>query len=703
MTAILDDKATAAPGRGRAVPPPGGLAFRARRLWRGRDDDPAWVRKAVVALLAATAALYLWNLSESGWANPFYSAAVQAGATSWKAFFFGSSDASNFITVDKPPAALWVMDISARIFGVNSFAILMPQALEGVAAVGCLYAAVRRTSGYAAGLIAGAVLAVTPVAALMFRFNNPDALLVLLMTVGAYCVVRAQEKARTTWLALAGVCIGFAFLTKTLQAFLVLPAFALVYLVTAPTPVRRRLKQILLATFAMVAAGGWWVAIVQLIPAADRPYIGGSQDNSFLELTFGYNGFGRLDGTESGSVGGNGGWGATGWTRMFGSEIGGQIAWLLPTALLLLGFGLWATRRAKRTDPERAGLLLWGGWLLLTWVVFSYMAGIFHPYYTVALAPAIGAVVGIGAVILWRRKENAKVAAALSVSVLVGAVWAYILLDRTPDYLPWLRYLVVLAGLAAAGVILLAGMVPARLIAWAGAVGLGALLLGPTAYALNTANSAHTGAIPSAGPAAAFGFGPGGGRGGFGQGPGNGQGGPGNGQGNSTQNFSQGGTFGGGPGGSFRGGPGGTFGGSTGGGAGGGGAGGGMGGLLNGSTVGSSLQALLKQNAAFYTWAAATTGSNNAASYQLATGDPVMAIGGFNGTDPTPTLAQFEQYVKEGKIHYYISGSTGQNSSSSAASEIAAWVQAHYTAQTVDGVTVYDLTASSASTSSTTT
>jgi 4-amino-4-deoxy-L-arabinose transferase-like glycosyltransferase len=737
MTAILDDNTTAGPGPGggrpdRPTPPPraGGPAARARRLWRGREDDPAWVRKALIALLVGTAALYLWNLSVSGWANPFYSAAVQAGTKSWKAFFFGSSDASNFITVDKPPASLWVMEISARVFGVNSFAILMPQALEGVAAVGFLYAAVRRTSGYAAGLIAGAVLAVTPVAALMFRYNNPDALLVLLMTVGAYCVVRAQEKAQTRWLALAGVCIGFAFLTKTLQAFLVLPAFALVYLFTAPTTLGRRLKQVALATLAMIVAGGWWVAIVQLIPASDRPYIGGSTDNSFLELTFGYNGFGRLSGSETGSVGGNGGWGATGWTRMFGSEVGSQISWLLPTALILLAAGIWATRRAKRTDPERAGLLIWGGWLLMTGAVFSYMAGIFHPYYTVALAPAIGAVVGIGAVILWRRRESGKGAGALAFAIAAGAVWAYILLNRTPDYMPWLRYLVVLVGLVAAGVILLAGMIPARLVACAGVAAIAALLLGPTAYALNTANFAHTGAIPSAGPASAFGpggGGPGGGGGGRGGGFGGfgGNGGGGNGgfggQGNSQNGTTGNGTTGNGntgngntgstnttPGGGTLtgGGPSGnsSFGGGFGGGGtggGGAGGGGGIGGLLNGSTVGSSLQALLEKNAGSYAWVAATTGSNNAASYQLATGDPVMAIGGFNGTDPTPTLAQFEQYVQEGKIHYYISGSTGQNSSDSPATQIAAWVKAHFTAQTVNGVTIYDLTSSTGTGSTT--
>ena len=706
MTATLDQSTTAisgpdgsGPDHAPPSPPDRGFRGRARRLWRGPEGDPAWARKALFGLLAATAALYLWNLSISGWANSFYSAAVQAGATSWKAFFFGSSDASNFITVDKPPASLWLMDLSARVFGVNSFAILLPQALEGVAAVGVLYAAVRRTSGHAAGLIAGAVLAVTPVAALMFRFNNPDALLTLLMTLGAYCVIRAlgSDSSATRWLALAGACIGFAFLTKTLQAFLVVPAFALVYLIAAPTPLRRRIKQLVVATGAMVVAGGWWVAVVELIPAADRPYIGGSQNNDFLSLTFGYNGFGRLTGNETGSVGGNGGWGATGWSRLLGSDIGSQISWLLPTAMALLAAGLWATRRARRTDPDRAALLLWGGWLLVTGAVFSYMAGIFHPYYTVALAPAIAGVVGVGGMLLWRRRRSEKAAAVLSFAIAAGAVWSFILLNRTPDYMPWLRYVVLIAGLAAAAVVLLAGMLPARLVSWAGAVGITALLLGPTAYSLNTVNSAHTGAIPSAGPAAAFGP-SGAGRGGFGSGAGGRFGGQAPGQGTApTSPFGQGSPFQGGTGG----GTGGGFGGGGGGGRFGGG--GGFSGLLNGATVNSALTQLLQQNASAYTWVAATTGSNNAASYQLASGDPVMSIGGFNGTDPTPTLAQFEQYVQQGKIHYYISGSTGANGASSAAAQIATWVAANFTAQTVGGVTVYDLTTATTTTSSSTT
>src|SRR5581483_8893339 len=201
----------------------------------------------------------------------------QAGTHSWKAFFFGSFDWSNAITVDKPPASLWVMEISARIFGFNSWSVLVPQALMGVGAVALVHVTVRRRFSPQAGLIAGAVLALTPVATLMFRYNNPDALLVLLVAA-AYALVRALENTSTRWLVLSAAFIGTGFLAKMLQAFLVVPVFGLVYLV------------------ALVVASGWWVAAVELWPASARPYIGGSQNNSLLGLIFGYNGFGRITG-----------------------------------------------------------------------------------------------------------------------------------------------------------------------------------------------------------------------------------------------------------------------------------------------------------------------------------------------------------------------------------------------------------------------
>jgi 4-amino-4-deoxy-L-arabinose transferase-like glycosyltransferase len=590
-----------------------------------------------------------------------------------------------------------------------------------VAAVGLLYTTVRRWFSPAAGLLAGAVMALTPIAVLMFRFNNPDALLVLLLVAGAYTTVRAIETASTRWLALTGVLIGFGFLTKMLQALLVVPAFAIAYLIAAPTGFWRRVRQLLLAGGAMVAAAGWWVAIVTLVPASMRPYIGGSQSNSILELTLGYNGFGRLTGDEVGSVGGGarpggngvGMWGATGLGRMFDAESGGQVAWLLPAALLLLVAGLALTWRAARTDRTRAALLLWGGWLVVTAGTFSFMAGIYHAYYEVALAPAIGALVGIGGAVLWRRRDLVSTV-VLSVVVTVTAIWSSVLLGRSTAFLPWLAPAVLVVGLISAVALLavhlggerLPGLLPRAATATVLGAAVAAGLAGPAAYALDTASTAHTGSIPTAGPAVA------GARGG----PGGGPGGPGGFAGGPGGPLGNGGTTGRLPGG--RGGPnagqfpgglpgsqlpgGGQFpgGGQLPGGPGGGtgqgqlrGPGGRGGGLLDASTPSSALTAALQANASSYTWVAAAIGSQTAAGYQLASGEPVMPIGGFNGSDPSPTLAQFQEYVRQGRIHYFLGGGGFQaNGGSQASQQIAAWVQANFTATTIGGQSVYDLT-----------
>ena len=749
-------------------PPPGRL----RRLVRGPAADPHWARPALFGLLALTALLYLWDLSRNGYANDFYAAAVQAGTKSWKAAFFGSFDSSNFITVDKTPASLWVDELSAKIFGFNSWSLLAPQAVEGVASVALLYAAVRRWFGPSAGIIAGAVLALTPVAALIFRFNNPDALLVLLMTAAGYAVQRALERDRTRWLVLAGLLLGFAFLTKMAQAFLVLPGFGVAYLWAGPARLGRRIWQLLAGLGGVIVGAGWWIAIAQLTPAADRPYFGGSTDNNILELALGYNGLGRLDGSETGSIGGGGGGGgggssfggATGVFRLFQSEFGGQVSWLIPAALISLGALLWISRRAPRTSRVRAFALLWGGWLLVTGVVFSYMQGIIHPYYMVALAPAIGALVGVGAISLLQSGLTAAGRAVAAVGVLVTGIWAYELLERTPGWLPWLRWTVLLAGVLGAISIfavpellrladrnrtdrdrVTAGSrrrAPALVyapMALAIVAGFG----GPLAYSLDTANSTHTGSIPSAGPAVAGSFGGGpGGAGGAGGAPGRSFGGgtgtgargsgthggtgtappgaggahAGTGTGTSGAPTGSGGTApgaaGGFPGGSgsFPGGGSSASGsksatgsgsarsrlGGTGRGTSGtGGFGGGvaMGGLSGSTQVSSALITLLEQDASTYKWIAATEGTQQAAPIELATGgDAVLAIGGFNGTDPSPTLAEFEAMVAKGEIHYYVGQGSESFGGGTGSSAIASWVAAHFKSETVGGVTVYNLT-----------
>ncbi|HET7667066.1 MAG TPA: glycosyltransferase family 39 protein [Mycobacterium sp.] len=589
-------------------------------------------RVRVGVLLVATAALYLWNLSASGWANAFYSAAAQAGASDWTAMLFGSSDAANAITVDKTPASLWVVDVSVRLFGLNPWSVLVPQALEGVAAVALLYAAVRRASGDGAALFAGAVFALTPVAALIFRFNNPDALLVLLLVAAAYCVQRACEKdAGRWWLVAAGVLVGFGFLAKMLQAFLVLPAFAAAYLIAGHRRMRRRIVDLLAGAAAVVVCGGWYLLLVERWPPDARPYIGGSQHDSIVELMLRYNGLGRLTGDEPGGLGNLNF--DVGWGRLFGIGMGLDIAWLLPAALISLAAGFVITRRAARTDPTRAALILWGGWLAVTAVVFSFANGILHPYYTVALAPAIGASVGIGATLLWRNRFDIRAATALAGMALVTTVLAAVLLSRDSEWMPWLRALVAVGGVGAAALLLIAGRLPPSVARVAATVAVAACLAAPAAYSVATAATPHRGAIPSVGP---------------------------------VHHGSRGFT--------------------------------GPGGLLDSPSPGPALTAMLSADAHDFTWAAATVGSNNAAGYQLASGAPVMAVGGFNGTDPSPTLAEFQGYVANGQIHYFIRGRmmighwAGGTSGSGESSDIADWVKTHFTPTTVDRVIIYDLT-----------
>ncbi|MCS6559160.1 glycosyltransferase family 39 protein [Curtobacterium flaccumfaciens] len=411
------------------------------RLFLGEREDARWLRPAFWALLAVTAVVYLWDLSVSGYANSFYAAAVQAGTKSWEAFFFGSLDSSNFITVDKPPASLWVMVLSARLFGFSSTSLLLPQALMAVGSVALVWGTVRRTlarlgatTANVGALLAGFVVAATPAAALMFRFDNPDALLVLLMTAGAYCTVRALPKGSWKWIALAGVALGFAFLTKMLQGLLVLPAFGLVYLFAARTGWGRRVIGLLVAAGSLVVAAGWWVVAVWLWPAESRPYIGGSTNNTVLDLVFGYNGLGRIfggsgnggggGGTTGGTAGGSFG-GSTGLNRLFSSEMGLEISWLLPAALIALVVGLVVVGRRHLADPARAGLVLWGGWILVTGLVFSYMSGTIHPYYTVALAPAIAGLVGTGGALLWHARARFVGRLGLAAMIGVTAFWGW--------------------------------------------------------------------------------------------------------------------------------------------------------------------------------------------------------------------------------------------------------------------------------------
>ncbi len=582
-----------------------GLA--AHRPWWRRPGRPAWSVPARVAIFGLSAVLYSWNLAHIGIGNSYYSAAVKSGVESWKAFFFGSLDPSSFITIDKPPAAFWVMELSGRIFGFSSLSMLFPEALAGLATVMVLYHVVRRWFGEPAAVMASVALALTPVVVVIFRFNDPDAFLTLLLMLATCAYWHALESGKTGQLVLSGVLLGVAFLTKSLEAFLVVPAFGVVYVCCGPPHLARRLRQLCWAALALVVSSGWWVAVVGLWPTNARPYIGGSADNSELNLIFEYNGFSRIAGSGRTSLFGDGGQGLL---RMFDSELGGQISWFLPLALVGVVAGLWLTRGRERTDRERSGFVLWGSVLLTYLAVYDDARGIFHPYYTVVMAPAVAALAGAGAVALWRLGQRSlRWAWVLPAAIVVSVLWADTLLGRTSGYDPWLGPVVVVSGTAAALVLLLL-LVRAPGICWLGVtaavLAVAAVLSGPFAYSLTTLGNVTTS------PATA---GPGGG---------------------SSLD------------------------------------------LGNSAGVGVQIVDYLEIHRGSAAYLVAVTGSRTASQFIVLSGLPVIAMGGYTGWDPTPTLDAFEQLVTSGKVRYvYAKDGVEAFGSMNATAAVDGWVRDH--------------------------
>jgi 4-amino-4-deoxy-L-arabinose transferase-like glycosyltransferase len=605
-----------------------------RRLATGNRGLGESIGLAV--LLVVTGVGYGWNLSSRAFGNPFYAAAVQAGTKNWTAFAFGSLDSGNLITVDKPPASLWPMELSGRIFGFTSWSMLMPQVVMAVVAVHTLYATVRRVAGPAAGLLAGALLALTPVAYSMFRFNDPDALLMLLLALAAYCIVRALESARTRWLVLAGGLVGLAFLTKELMAFLPLPGMALGYLWAAPTSLGRRVGQLLAGGAAILLGAGWWVLAVALTPAAHRPYLDGSADNSELSRALVSNGLSRLLQGPTATVrslvtAGE----PPGLTRLFDVRVSGYISWLIPAALLLFAAGLWLTRRAPRTDLTRGVLLMFGTWLVIGGLVLSFMGGVFHEYYSLILAPPIVGLVTVGGAFAWRTRGWTE-RVLLAATAVATAAWCTVPLSRDPLIPGRLTAVVLAVGL----VLAVAPLVSRGQRWWQAGLVAGCLVLGvggPTALATladalrYTSLERHvaTQASPKGRPIIAGGRVSAPPRGHHGSMPGH----------------------------------------------------------VN-RPDSRALSSLLE--AAGTRWSAATLGSPTAADLELQTRTAVMALGGFAGITPVPTLAQFEDDVRSGLVRYYlvsrlvpVRGTVG--------AQIADWVEQHFHGRRIDGGLVYDL------------
>jgi 4-amino-4-deoxy-L-arabinose transferase-like glycosyltransferase len=622
------------------------------RLFLGAEGDPRWSRPALWAVLATAFALYTWALS--GNANTYYTAAIVSGTQSWKAFFFGALDAGSFITVDKPPLALWVMGLSARIFGYSTWSMLVPQALAGVAAVGLVFSAVRRAfsgvrAGHVAALVAAVVMTLTPITVAINRDNNPDTMLVLLLVLAAWFCLESLRTGRLRSLLLAALFVGLAFNTKMLQAYLVVPAFAVAYLACAGVSWLKRVGHLLVAGAVLLVSSAWWMVIVDLWPAGSRPYIGGSTDNSVWDLVIGYNGLGRIFGQGQGGRGGGGAGfgGEAGAGRLFNDIMAGQISWLLPFCVVALAFAVFMRVRRTGDGPSGAAWSVWGGWLVVHYVVFSFSSGTFHPYYTTAMAPAVAALCGMGAVVMWQAYRRSRAWAwVLPVAVAATGAWSFVVLRRTPDWAPWLAWVVLGATLVAVAVLMLARMraqVMVKVAAVALAASAVAGLAGPAAYAVTPLQSQVNGSNPTAGPST-------GGMGGFG-GPGGMPGGqfPGRAPGQDSGAER--------PSGFMRGGPGGG--------------------------VSDSMAKYLVANQGTATWLVAVSSAQQASSLIISTGKPVIAMGGFTGSDPAMTVDRLQELVASGQLGYVMPGGGNGGGPGRGNPEVTSWVQQNCTA--VDG------------------
>ncbi|MEU7829172.1 glycosyltransferase family 39 protein [Nonomuraea sp. NPDC049129] len=720
---------------------------RPAQIWRGAPEDPRWSRPALWAVLAVALILYTWALS--GNANEYYSAAILSGTKSWKAFFFGAIDSSSYITVDKPPLALWVMGLSARIFGFSTWSMLIPQALAGVASVGLVFSAVRRAypivvsahsevrQAHVAGLIAAVVMTLTPITVAINRDNNPDTILVLLLVLAAWFCLESLRTGRLGSLLVCSLFVGLAFNVKMLQAYVVVPALALAYLLCARVSWVKRVGHLLAAGAVMVVSSAWWMVIVDLWPADSRPYIGGSTDNTVWDLVIGYNGLGRIFGQGGGGPGGGGGGGASfggaaGADRLFNDTMAGQISWLLPFCGLALVFALTAGwRRAKLTAPHwadtdtstaakpeattpwvglvtpevataskvgvasEAGIapeatgpsiaagtsgaadqlgaslaawLVWGGWLVVHFMVFSFASGTFHPYYTTAMAPAVAAITAFGGLAMWDAYRHSRAWAwVLPSGIAVTGAWSFMVLRRTPDFLPWLAWVVLAATVVAVVGLVLATFrreVAVRLVAIGLAAAVIAGLAGPAAYAVTPLQSQVNGSNPTAGPSGGAAFGPGGGFRGMMRPGQNGQPPmtPPNGQDGQAQDGQYGRVQdrqdGQGADGRF----------------------GRMGGF--GGGVSSSMISYLEANQGKAEWLVAVSSAMQASSIILSTGKPVMAMGGFTGSDPAMTVTRLKELVASGKLRFVLAGDGDRGGPGRGNSEVTTWVQANCKAVT---------------------
>jgi 4-amino-4-deoxy-L-arabinose transferase-like glycosyltransferase len=602
-----------------------------------------WEKIGLAVLLTATAASFLWGLDRNGWANPYYSAATQAGSQDWKAFFYGSLDAGNLITVDKPPLSIWIMSLSVRLFGLNSWALLVPQALMGVATTWLIYRIIRRSHPAAPALLGGLIYATTPVVVLMSRYNNPEPLMGLLTVAAVYFVLRAIEDNRLAWYLIAGTSLGLGFMAKQIQAFLPIPALVLAVLLFGAGTVASRLLRLLASLAALIISGGWWTIVVELTPAANRPYVGGSATNSIFELTLDYNGlarFVRLPITSAGA--------STepelseavpydsGLTRLFNGNFAPEAAWLLFSALAIV-LVLGVLHYLLSTQPARLLALMAGAWLVSAYLILSFMGTMVHTYYTYSLAPPIALLMPVGLLALWQARSRLPVRLIGAAVVFSSAYMSYRILEYSDDYPTWLRFCISILGLLSTVGWMVGRKPQTQRVLWT-VVACG-LIVGPLATNVHTLSNHQKGTNPLSGPIS-------------------------NDPDAISRHLEE--IREGKPAWARQ--------------------------IAYGEVPDAEVIGVLSPEASDSTWIAATYSAENAAQYQLATGRPVMALGGWLGTDPAPTLEQFQLIVEKRQVTYFIwqQDLMDLQQLGPETVKISEWVSGNFRYKVVGGVKIYD-------------
>lgn len=604
-----------------------------------------WEKIGLTVLLVVTSASFLWGLDRNGWANPYYSAAAQAGSQDWKAFFFGSLDAGNLITVDKPPLSIWIMALSVRLFGLNSWALLVPQALMGLATTWLIYKIIRRSHAAAPALLGGLIYATTPVVVLMSRYNNPEPLMGLLTVAAVYFVLRAIGDNRWSWYLIAGTALGLGFMAKQIQAFLPIPALIVAVLLFGAGSLGSRFLRLLGSLGALVISGGWWMAIVELTPAANRPYVGGSATNSILELTLDYNGlarFIRLPISTSGQATEPGAPDETpfdgGFARLFNGNFGPEAAWLLFTTCAIVIVLAVLPYLMENSTKVRVLALVAGIWFVSTFLLLSFMGTMIHTYYTYSLAPPMALLMAVGMSVLWKARN--RLAVRLIGAAVVGAS-AYVatrVLQYSDGYPPWLIICVPALGLLISLGWILATGSSTRRVLWA--IIVCNFVVGPVVTNAYTLASPQEGTNPISGPVS-------------------------NNPGAISRHLEN--IRDGNPVWARQ--------------------------IAYGDVPDPSVLATLKATNPDTTWVAATYSAQNAAQYQLASGRPVMAIGGWLGTDPAPTLEQFVSLVTDKRVSCFIwqQDLLDLDQLGPETVAITEWVSENFTFRTINGVRIYDL------------